>query len=90
MTSVIFIADGYTQPGYVQPVEPLHNALRFRFRPVLSDQGTLAPGDRDALHVEVVRLFQAMPSKFIGSQHRQTIEHLRYLQRAVILARCPG
>jgi hypothetical protein len=38
-----FIADGYTQPGYVQPVERLHNALRFRFRPVLAEErGRLA------------------------------------------------
>jgi hypothetical protein len=33
-----FIADGYTQPGYVQPVERLYKALRFRFRPVLADE----------------------------------------------------
>ena len=33
-----FIADGYTQPGYIQPVDRLHNALRFRFRPVLADE----------------------------------------------------
>ena len=33
-----FIADGYTQPGYIQPVDRLHDALRFRFRPVLSAQ----------------------------------------------------
>jgi hypothetical protein len=33
-----FIADGYTQLGYIQPVERLYNALRFRYRPVLADK----------------------------------------------------
>jgi hypothetical protein len=38
MTCVNFLADGYTQSGYIQPVERLHHALRFRYRPVLSSQ----------------------------------------------------
>jgi len=38
MPSANFIADGYTQPGYVQPVARLHDALRFRFRPVLAEE----------------------------------------------------
>jgi hypothetical protein len=38
MPCVSFIADGYTQPGYIQPAANLHEALRFRFRPVLSAQ----------------------------------------------------
>jgi hypothetical protein len=33
-----FIADGYTQSGYIQPAAHLHESLRFRFRPVLSAQ----------------------------------------------------
>jgi hypothetical protein len=33
-----FIADGYTQPGYIQPVERLYDAMRFRFRPVLTEE----------------------------------------------------
>jgi hypothetical protein len=36
-----FIADGYTQPGYILPVERLHDALRFRFRPVLAEERSL-------------------------------------------------
>jgi hypothetical protein len=33
-----FIADGYTQPGYIRPVERLYDAMRFRFRPVLAEE----------------------------------------------------
>jgi len=46
--------------------------------------GTLTPGDRDTLHAEAVRLYHARPVKFTGWHRRQTIEHLRYLQRAII------
>ena len=38
MPSASFIADGYTQPGFIRPVDRLHDALRFRFRAVLSAQ----------------------------------------------------
>jgi hypothetical protein len=38
MSSVSFIADGYVQPGYIRAVDRLHEALRFRFRPILSAQ----------------------------------------------------
>jgi hypothetical protein len=38
MPGTNFIADGYTQPGYIRPVEGLHHALRFRFRPVLAEE----------------------------------------------------
>ena len=41
MTSANFIADGYTQPGYILPVDRLHDALRFRFRPVLAEERSL-------------------------------------------------
>ena len=38
MSCANFIADGYTQPGYILPVDRLHHALRFRFRPVLAEE----------------------------------------------------
>jgi hypothetical protein len=38
MICATFIADGYTQPGYIQPVDRLHDAMRFRFRPVLIEE----------------------------------------------------
>src|SRR6185312_3673249 len=43
MQGANFISDGYTQPGYVQSAERLHGSLRFRYRPVLSEErGRLA------------------------------------------------
>ena len=46
--------------------------------------GKISPCDRDVLHAETVRLFRAKPVKFVGPHGQQTIQHLRYLQRAII------
>ena len=46
--------------------------------------GKISPRDRDVLHAEAVGEFRAKPVEFAGSPRQQTIQHLRYLQRAII------
>lgn len=37
-----FIDDGYTRQGYIKPLEPFHEGLRFEYRPVtISDRNRI-------------------------------------------------
>lgn len=35
-----WIPDGYTERGFIEPVENLHEGLRFRYRPMLIEDGS--------------------------------------------------
>lgn len=40
MKAASYIADGYTQQAYLEPIERLHDGLRFSFRPVTVEESS--------------------------------------------------
>lgn len=62
------IRDGYTQPGYIKPVEGLHGGLRFSYRPMLPEAVEVLETYRDKYGMDQPEKMRAKMAKEV---HRQ-------------------